>query len=605
MEYAFLYPFVAYLLAAVIVVPIVQRLGLGGVLGYLAAGVCIGPWGLGLVRDVQDILHISELGVVLLLFLIGLELEPKRLWTMRRSIFGGGGLQVASVSAALFGAALLAGFAWQTALVAALGLSLSSTAIALASLTERNLLATPAGGAGFSILLFQDIAAIPMIAIVPLLGVAAASHADDLPGWLKALQILGVVALLVLGGRTILRPILRIIARTNLREIFTAFALLLVIGIGLIMHQVGMSMAMGTFIAGVLLADSEYRRALEADLEPFKGLLLGLFFMAVGMTVDFGVLFSQPFKVLAVLIGFLTIKIAVLYLLGMRLGVPTNQRAMFAILLAQGSEFAFVVFGAAATAKVFSEETSAMLVLVVALSLMSTPLLLVLHDKLLAPRLASQRERKADEIEAREGHVIIAGFGRFGQIVGRLLRAHQVPLTVLDHDPDQVDLLRRFGLEVFYGDATRLDLLRAARADKARALVVAIDGVEESLKLVEAAREAFPELTILARARNVSHYYDLMDRGVTLIERETFDSALQLGREVLHQLGFGAYFAREAAMKFRRHNLASLLKVYPVYKDQEQLVSMSKQARDELEQMFASDLEALKGDKGEHNARSW
>ncbi len=601
MEYAFLYPFVAYLLAAVIVVPIVQRLGLGGVLGYLAAGVCIGPWGLGLVRDVQDILHISELGVVLLLFLIGLELDPKRLWTMRRSIFGGGGLQVASVSAALFAAALVFGIPWQTALVAALGLSLSSTAIALASLTERNLLATPAGGTGFSILLFQDIAAIPMIAVVPLLGVAAAAKPDDLPGWLKALEILGVVALLVLGGRTILRPILRIIARTGMREIFTAFALLLVIGIGLIMHAVGMSMAMGTFIAGVLLADSEYRRALEADLEPFKGLLLGLFFMAVGMTVDFGVLFSHPLTVLAMLVGFLAIKILVLYLLGMRLGVPANQRPMFAILLAQGSEFAFVVFGAAATAKVFSAETSAMLVLVVALSLMSTPLLLILHDKLLAPRLASRGEREADEIEEREGHVIIAGFGRFGQIVGRLLRAHQIPLTVLDHDPDQVDLLRRFGLEVFYGDATRLDLLRAARADQARALVVAIDGVEESLKLVEVAREAFPDLTILARARNVSHYYDLMDRGVKLIERETFESALQLGREVLHQLGFGAYFAREAALKFRRHNLASLLKVYPVYKDQEQLVSMSKQARDELEQMFASDLEALKGDNATRN----
>jgi glutathione-regulated potassium-efflux system ancillary protein KefC len=595
MEYDFLYPFVAYLLAAVLVVPIVQRLGLGGVLGYLAAGICIGPWGLGLVRDVHDILHISELGVVLLLFLIGLELEPKRLWTMRRSIFGGGGLQVATVSLALFVAAL-AFFSWQTALVAALGLSLSSTAIALNSFTERNLLATPAGSTGFSILLFQDIAAIPMIAIVPLLGVAAAAQANDIPGWLKVLEILGVVALLVLGGRTILRPILRIIANTGMREIFTAFALLLVIGIGLIMHEVGMSMAMGTFIAGVLLADSEYKRALEADLEPFKGLLLGLFFMAVGMTVDFGVLIAHPAMVLALLGGFLGIKLLVLYLLGMRLGVPAKQRALFAILLSQGSEFAFVVFGAAATAKVFTPETSAMLVLVVALSLMSTPLLLILHDKVLAPRLAARGEREADVIKANEGHVIIAGFGRFGQIVGRLLRANQVPLTVLDHDPDQVELLRRFGMEVFYGDATRLDLLRAARADRARALVVAIDGVEDSLKLVEAAREAFPDLLILARARNVTHYYDLMDRGVHLIERETFESALLLGRRVLQQLGFGAYFAREAAMKFRRHSVDSLHKIYPVYKDQEQLVSMSKQARDELEQMFASDLDALRGD---------
>ncbi|MDB5797975.1 MAG: kefC [Paucimonas sp.] len=591
-----------YLLAAVVTVPIIQRLGLGGVLGYLVAGISIGPWGLGLVRDVQDILHISELGVVLLLFLIGLELEPTRLWTMRRAIFGGGSMQVLVVSAALFGAALAAGFGWKSGLIAALGLSLSSTAIALASLQERNLMATPAGSAGFSILLFQDIAAIPMIAIVPLLGVTAVAVADDIPGWFKAVQVVGVIGALIAVGRTLLRPVMRVIARTGMREIFTAFALLLVIGIGLLMQQVGMSMALGTFIAGVLLADSEYRRALEADLEPFKGLLLGLFFMAVGMTVDFGVLLAQPLRVLSMLAGFLALKAAILYALGSRLGVPQRQRPLFAILLSQGSEFAFVVFGAAAAAKVFDRETAALLVLVVALSLVATPLLLLLYDKLLAPRLQAQHKRQQDEVEPREGHVIIAGFGRFGQIVGRLLNANKVQLTVLDHDPDQVDLLRRFGLEVFYGDATRLDLLHAAGAGKARALVVAVDDVADSLKLVEVAREAFPDLLILARARNVSHYYDLLDRGVTLIERETFEASLRLGREVLHQLGFGAYLARETAMRFRVHNLASLLKVYPHYKDQEQLVSMSRQARDELEKMFASDIEAM---KKEPPGRGW
>ncbi|WP_151448803.1 glutathione-regulated potassium-efflux system protein KefC [Lacisediminimonas profundi] len=594
MESGLLLNTVVYLLAAVIAVPVVQRLGLGGVLGYLVAGISIGPWGLGLVRDVQVILHFSEFGVVLLLFLIGLELEPKRLWTMRRAIFGGGSLQVAAVSGVLFASIFLAGLDWKAALIAALGLSLSSTAVAIASLEERKLTATPAGTTGFSILLFQDIAAIPMIAIVPLLGSAGLAVANEGPGWLKALQVVAVIAALIVGGRTLLRPLMRIVAGTNMREIFTAFALLLVIGIGLVMQLVGMSMALGTFIAGVLLADSEYRRALEADLEPFKGLLLGLFFMAVGMTVDFGVLLAQPLLVLSLLAGFLTLKAGVLYGLAVRFGIPSRQRVLFAMLLSQGSEFAFVIFGAAATARVFSAEVSALLILVVALSLVATPLLLLLHDKFLAPRLQAHARRRQDTVEPREGHVIIAGFGRFGQIVGRLLHANQIPLTVLDHDPDQIDLLRRFGFEVFYGDATRLDLLRTAGASKARALVVAIDDVGDSLKLVEVVREAFPGLLILARARNVSHYYDLLDRGVTLIERETFESALRLGQDALQHLGFDAHFAREAALKFRSHNLASLLKVYPHYKDQETMVSMARQARDELEQMFASDLEAMK-----------
>jgi glutathione-regulated potassium-efflux system ancillary protein KefC len=580
-----------YLAAAVIAVPVAKRFGLGAVLGYLLAGMAIGPWGLRLITQVEDILHFSEFGVVLLLFLIGLELDPKRLWSLRQPIFGWGGAQVGACTAVIFGFALALGVDWKTALIAALGLSLSSTAVALATLEERNLMATPAGSAGFAILLFQDIAAIPMIALTPLLGVAATEGSGQ--GWLGAVKVIAVVAALIIGGRYLIRPILRIIAKTGMREIFTAFALLLVIAIALLMQWVEMSMALGTFLAGVLLADSEYRHALETDLEPFKGLLLGLFFIAVGMSVDFGVFLAQPLLVLGLVIAFLSIKVGVLYALSKRFSIPRRQQVLFAFLLSQGGEFAFVVFGAAATARVFSPATSSLLVVVVALSMVVTPLLLVLYDKVIEPRLRRLDNRPDDQIESQDNPVIIAGFGRFGQIVGRLLYANRISATVLDHDPDQIDLLRKFGFKVFYGDVTRVDLLHSAGAAKARALVVAIDDVEDSLQLVAAVRRDFPDLPILARARNVTHYYQLMDHGVTVIERETFESSLQMGRRVLQQLGFGAYRARQAAMKFRIHNIKMVHAVYPYYKDQKKMMSMAKQGRDELEEMFARDVEVL------------
>ncbi|MES2015545.1 MAG: glutathione-regulated potassium-efflux system protein KefC [Pseudomonadota bacterium] len=598
MEHSLLANALVYLAAAVIIVPLAKRFGLGAVLGYLMAGIAIGPWGLRLIGEVEDILHFSEFGVVLLLFLIGLELEPRRLWAMRKPIFGSGTAQVLGVAAALALAAMLAGVDWKVALIAALGLSLSSTAIAIATLDERNLKGTPTGTLSFAILLFQDIAAIPMIAVVPLLGVAMASEGDG--GWIKALKVGAVIAAIILSGRYLVRPALRAIAKTGLREIFTAFALLLVIAIALLMQSVGMSMALGAFMAGVLLADSEYRHALETDLEPFKGLLLGLFFIAVGMSVDFGVLLAQPWLILGLVAAFLSIKIGVLYLLARRFDVPASQRALFAFLLAQGGEFAFVVFGAAQAAHVFTDHVAAILIVTVALSMVCTPLLLIVHDRFIAPRYRVDKVRQPDDIDANEDHVIIAGFGRFGQIVGRLLTVNQIKLTVLDHDPDQIELLRKFGSKVFYGDATRIDLLHAAGAAHARALVVAIDDIDDSLKLVDAVRHAFPALPIMARARNVTHYYDLMDRGVTIIERETFESALMLGRQVLQQLGFGAYRARQAAQKFRAMNLKGLAQIYPFYKDQEQLVSAAKQARDELESMFAADAEALEAERQQH-----
>ena len=591
MEHNLLLNALIYLAAAVMAVPIAKRLGLGAVLGYLLAGMAIGPWGLRLISEVEDILHFSEFGVVLLLFLIGLELEPRRLWSLRRPVFGWGGAQVAACTAALCLFGILLGADWKTALIAALGLSLSSTAIALATLGERNLMSTPAGSAGFAILLFQDIAAIPMIAIVPLLG-ATAVHGGG-HDWVATGKTVGVIGALILGGHYLVRPILRVIAKTEMREIFTAFSLLLVIATALAMQWINMSMALGTFLAGVLLAESEYRHALETDLEPFKGLLLGLFFIAVGMSVDFGIFLAQPLLVAGLVTGFLAIKGSVLYLLGRHFDIPRRQQAFFALLLSQGGEFAFVVFGAAATARVFTPQIASLLVVVVALSMVTTPLLLVLYDKLIAPRFQEAEKRPDDHIEAQDNPVIIAGFGRFGQIIGRLLYANRIGVTLLDHDPDQVDALRKFGFKVFYGDATRTDLLHAAGAAKARLLVVAIDDVEDSLELVDAVRQEFPNLTILARARNVTHYYDLLDRGVTLLERETFEASLSLGRKVLQQLGFGAYQAREAAMKFRAHNLKTLMAVYPFYKDQEQRMSMAKQAREELEEMFARDAEAL------------
>jgi glutathione-regulated potassium-efflux system ancillary protein KefC len=591
MEHNLLSNAMVYLGAAVVAVPLAKRLGLGAVLGYLLAGIAIGPWGLKLITQAETVLHFSEFGVVLLLFLIGLELEPARLWSMRRPIFGWGSAQVLGVAAVLFGAALLLGVAWQVALVGALGLSLSSTAIALATLDERNLMGTPAGEASFAILLFQDIAAIPMIALIPLLGVAA-GDSDGGGGWLGAARLAGVILGVIVAGRYLVRPALRTIAKSEMREIFTAFALLLVIAISLLMQWVGMSMALGAFMAGVLLADSEYRHALETDLEPFKGLLLGLFFIAVGMSVDFGVFLSRPWLILGLVLGFLALKLAVLFALSYRFGIARGQRWLFAFLLSQGGEFAFVVFGAAGAARVFTPEVGSILVAVVALSMVTTPLLLLLHDKLLEPRYHGQNLREPDAIDDNEGHVIIAGFGRFGQIVGRLLNANRIRLTVLDHDPDQIELLRRFGFKVFYGDATRVDLLHAAGAAKARALVLAIDDIEDSLALADAVREHFPDLTILARARNVTHYYQLMDRGVSVIERETFESALQLGRRALCHLGWGAYRAREATLKFREHNKASVNAVYPFYKDREQYVSMAKRARDELNEMFARDLKS-------------
>jgi glutathione-regulated potassium-efflux system ancillary protein KefC len=593
-----------YLAAAVICVPIAKRLGMGSVLGYLIAGAAIGPWGLMLVADVESIMHFSEFGVVLMLFVIGLELEPRRLMAMRRNVFGGGALQLGLCGAALAAAAAMLGMGWKAALVTGLALALSSTAIAVATMSERNFLPTPTGQSGFAVLLFQDIAAIPLLAVIPLLGVATAAHAD--PGWMAALKAFGAIAGVIVAGLYLTRPLLRAIAATDLREVFTAVALLLVIGIAQLMTFAGLSMGLGAFLAGVLLASSEYRHALETDIEPFKGLLLGLFFISVGMAIDFGLLSRQPGTVALLLSGFLLLKLLTLWAAARIIGVTPRQRWLFAVLLSQGGEFAFVVFGAAQLAGVLSKEWSALLTMVVALSMATTPLLLLLHDWWMAriecARGEKGRKGEADVIDENNAPVIIAGFGRFGQIVGRLLIANGVRAVVLDHDPEQIELLRKYGTKVFYGDATRLDLLHAAGAKEAKLLINAIDDMEDNLALTDIVRENFPSLKIIARARNVTHYIELKSRGVEVVERETFESALHAGRHALEALGLDRFRARDMANIFRRHNISVTDAMIPHFKDEDRLISAAKAGRDELEQQFARDRQQF---EEEHSSKGW
>ncbi|VVD99202.1 glutathione-regulated potassium-efflux system protein KefC [Pandoraea anhela] len=577
-----------YLAAAVIVVPLSRALGLGAIIGYLAAGIAIGPWGLGLVARVEDVLHFAEFGVVLMLFLVGLELEPRRLWSLRRPIFGWGSAQVVGCAVLLFAAGFALGAPWRIALVAALGLALSSTAIALQVMAERNMLATASGQAGFSILLFQDVAAIPILALLPLLANSLDSHTmTGTTRALEALKIVGVIAAIILGGRLALRPLLRWIANSKTPEIFTAASLLLVVAIATLMQLVGLSMALGAFLAGVLLAESEYRRELETDIEPFKGLLLGLFFIAVGMSIDFGVLLAQPLRMIAVVAGFMALKGLAIYSLSRLMQLPYQERPIFTLLLAQGGEFAFVVFQSAGP-QVLPAAVSSFLIGAVALSMLISPLLLVAIDKWLLPRYSVKGSPRMEEIsEPQSANVVICGFGRYGQIVGRALVPQGVSVTVLDHDPDTIESLRQFGFRVFYGDATRLDLLRIAGVANARAVVVAVDDIDQSLEIVDLMREHFPDVPIVARARNVGHLFQLRERGVQHIEREVFESSLRSARSVLEALGWPAAEAREATMAFRRANVQLTDEMFPSYQDRNKMIATAKEGRRQFEEQMA------------------
>ncbi|MGZ5265720.1 MAG: glutathione-regulated potassium-efflux system protein KefC [Caldimonas sp.] len=577
-----------YLAAAVLAVPVAKFLGLGSIIGYLGAGILIGPWGLKFVTDPQEMLQFAEFGVVLMLFLVGLELEPQRLWSLRKSIFGWGSTQ-------LFGSALLLALAalalhvdWRLAVVAAIGLAMSSTAIGLGVLADRNLMATTSGESILSVSLLQDIATIPIIALLPFLALAS-GHEDAAGGWLGALKAIGTIAAIILGGRRLLRPMLRWIAKSETPEIFTAASLLLVVATAALMNAVGLSMALGAFLAGVLLAESEYRRELETDIEPFKGLLLGLFFIAVGMSIDFAVVLRQPWLIAGVVVAFLAVKALALWAMARAMPIPGPERPVFVILLAQGGEFGFVVFQTAQQAGVVSAPASSFLVAAVAISMLLTPLLLVAADRWWIPLLAgSKRQSGVEEIsEPQNASVIIAGFGRYGQIVGRMLYANGVAATVLDHDAEAIEALRKFGWRVYYGDATRLDLMRTAGADKARIMVIAIDDIEQSVECAKMVRENFPGVTIVARARNVQHYFELYELGVTLIERETLDSALMTARSALEQLGWQPHQARNLALRFRRHNVAQLAAMAPHRKDEVRLIAAAKQGRQQLEELFA------------------
>ena len=577
-----------FLAAAVIAVPLARWLRLGSILGYLVAGVIIGPSVLGLIAAPDTVLEVAEFGVVLMMFLVGLELEPQRLWAMRRPIFGWGSVQLLGSTALLLALAVLLGVPWRLALVASLGLAMSSTAVSLAVLAERNLGRTTAGESILSVSLLQDIAAIPILALVPVIALSSAPDDGVSSGW-QALKAVAMMATIILGGRLALRPALRWIARSRTPEIFTAAALLLVLGTAALMHSVGLSMALGAFLAGVLLAESEYRRELETDLEPFKGLLLGLFFIAVGMGLDLAAVRAQPGLVAGLLAALLVSKSLLLVVMARAMQIPLPERPVFVILLAQGGEFGFVVFQLAGQAGLIDGPQGSALVAAVALSLACTPALLLLADRL-APRLARKNPPKGSAMESEQlAPIIIAGFGRYGQIVGRLLYANGFEATVLDHDAEAIESLRRFGWPVFFGDASRLDLLRTAGAAQAKVLVIAVDDMAQSVTIAELAREHFPQLQIIARARNVRHYYRLRELGVTLIERETFDSALMSARSVLEVLGMEPHAARRLAWRFRQHSVDQLERMIPLHNDQDALVAAAKQGRQQFEELIAQE----------------
>jgi glutathione-regulated potassium-efflux system ancillary protein KefC/glutathione-regulated potassium-efflux system protein KefB len=580
-----------FLTAAVLFVPLFKKLGLGAVLGYLGAGIALGPYGFGAVQDPDSILQFSQFGVVFLLFVIGLELKPRRLWVMRHHVFGLGGVQVVATAMVFLLAGRWLGFDWATSVIAGFGLALSSTAFVLPLLAENNELATPHGRASFAILLFQDLAVIPALAILPVLAYRGAPGAGP-DTWATLLAVAKAAALLaavLVGGRYLLRPVFRTVADTRIHEIFVAAALLVVIGTAALMDWAGLSMSLGAFLAGVLLADSEYRHELQADIEPFKGLLLGLFFMAVGMSANFGVISREPLVLGALVLGFGGMKASLLYGLGRaaRLGGETARRIAFA--LPQGGEFAFVLFAAAAAQGTMDRGVADLLIIAVTASMLLTPLAFGVHARLIAPRFDVKDTRPFDTLEQPANPVIIAGFGRVGQIVGRVLRSRGIPFTAIEASAAQVDFVARFGSKVYYGDASRLDLLRAAEADKARAFVLAIDDPEASVRTASTVRRNFPSLPIYARARNRQHAFRLMDLRVEAATRETLHSSLVLAERVLAGLGLSDAEARDTVMRFKEHDEATLLAQHAIYRDEAKLIQTAKEAAEDLKRLFEAD----------------
>ncbi|MDB5986130.1 MAG: potassium transporter [Nevskia sp.] len=578
---------VLFLAAAVVAVPLFKRAGLGAVLGYLAGGMVIGPWGAGLITQVDEILDFSEFGVVLLLFVIGLELQLSRLWRLRKQVFGLGGAQVLLSTVVLAGFAFSLHLGWAAAVVAAFGLSMSSTAFVLQMLGERKELADRHGRAAFAILLFQDLSVIPFLALLPLLGAHAAVVAGS-SAWAGAAKALAALAVVVAGGRYLLRPIFRVLASAQVPEIFTAAALLTVTATALAMSAVGLSMSLGAFLAGVLLADSEYRHELQADIEPFKGLLLGLFFMAVGMSADLGLLAREPLTVLAIVAVLIVVKAAILYGVGRVDGLPNSSALRLGFAMSQGGEFAFVLFGVAVGAGVIDSHLRDLLVVAVTASMIATPPLYLLLTRVLGTDDVAPRPY--DEINVPDNDVIIAGFGPFGQIFGRMLRVKKIPFTVLEKNWQHVDFVRQFGNRVFYSDAGRVEVLRAAGAANARFFVLAIANLEESLRIAETVRRNFPHLRVFAVSADRIHTLKLMDLGVSDVVRRAFYSSLKMTGNLLRALGESDEQVERDIERFRQHDHDTLLKQYAVHRDEAQLMQTARESARELQQLFEEDL---------------
>ncbi|GAB2997289.1 monovalent cation:proton antiporter-2 (CPA2) family protein [Psychrosphaera aestuarii] len=593
MEHNLLADAVTYLFAAVVSVPIAKRLGLGSVLGYLVAGVIIGPFALSLLSNPKDVMHFAEFGVVLMLFLIGLELKPSLLWKLRVPILGSGGLQVFLTTLFVTAIGLFFGLPWQQALAIGMILSLSSTAIALQSLQEKGQMKSTAGQSAFAVLLFQDIAVIPMLAILPLLvsadSMGIITQTEGLHGWKKGLVAGGIIAGIVIGGRFLMNPIFSFIAKSQIREVFTATALLLVISVALAMQAIGLSPALGTFLAGVVLAESDYRHELESNIEPFKGLLLGLFFISVGASIDFNIFAADPALIIFLTIGLILLKYMILQLLGRFTPMAKPDRYTFSFVLAQAGEFAFVLFAFALGVNLLPQDLVSQLTLVVALSMLLTPLMLIVNDKYVQPMFRETRTVPASDSISEDNKVIIIGFGRFGQAVGRLLAANKIPTTILDHDASQIDMVRRYGYKVYFGEGERHELLHAAGAEDAEVIVVAVDEPERSLRIIKSIQRHFPHVKILARAINRPHATDLLKAGVTAVERETLAGGLELGAKVMTQLGWRPNAAWRASRLFKKHDDEMVEQLATMTGDEKMFINHSLETRSFIEKTLEED----------------
>jgi glutathione-regulated potassium-efflux system ancillary protein KefC/glutathione-regulated potassium-efflux system protein KefB len=597
-----------YLAAGVVSAPISKRLGLSSVLGYLIAGVLVGPFVMNLVGEAEDVRVFAEFGVVILLFLIGLEVRPAVLWEMRTAILGVGMTQVLATGAALAAAAVAFGFDWRVSLALGLILAMSSTAIVLQNLEEKGLRQGPVGHAAFGVLLFQDLAVIPIFALLPLLAMssaapvpAAAAHTvlDGLPQWARIAASFVAIAAVVVGGRYLTRPLFRFIAASRLREIFTASALLLVVAVAALMELVGLSPALGAFLAGVVLADSEFRREIETDIEPFRGLLLGLFFITVGAGINLGLVAARPVQIVSAALGLMALKFLVMWAIGLAFRHNRREAATIAVSLAQGGEFAFVLLGFAVGARVMAMETAALATAVVAISMALTPLVFLLFEKLVLTREAPRAEPERLPFDEGAPDAIVAGFGRFGQIATRLLMANEFNVVLLDNSIDQIDLIRKFGWRVHYGDASRLDLLRTAGAEKAKLLIVAVDDRDKAGEIVNLAKAYFPQLKVIARAFDRRHAYELLDAGADAVERETYEAALNFGRRALVQLGVSERRALKAAVVFREHDNKLFHRLRPAYGQDERYVQATRASRETFENLIRTEMQRITAEEAE------